>query len=81
MPVRGAEKRAEAGAASHPEVEPSTALEAPDEFRFPAEERVGERGKRYVKTWWSILLWIVVSLGIVAICALLVNFVLPGPPR
>ena len=48
-------------------------------FRFPAEKGASAFPARRLSKRMRILLWVIASLVIVAIFALLVNIVLPGP--
>jgi hypothetical protein len=51
------------------------------DFRFPAEAEIGPTAKREPALGKRILVWFCVSLGIVFVFALLVNLILPGPPK
>jgi len=50
-------------------------------FRFPSEEE--DRGPHRPAMSWKLrlVLWIAASVGVILFFALLVNLVLPGPPR
>ena len=48
-------------------------------FRFPAEEDADRPARRRTGTGMKILLWAGISLAVIAIFALLVNIILPGP--
>lgn len=70
---------------SHDPVRSSGVTEAtmPDDafqgFRFPAERETGALQARTLSRSMKILLWVIASLVVVAVFALLVNIVLPGP--
>jgi len=54
------------------------------DFRFPAEQDLAEqvadaRSRKPVSKRLKILLWVIASVGVVALFALIVNIVLPGP--
>lgn len=63
------------------EKEPPIPEDAFNSFRFPAEEEGAEAQRAPMSRKWRFLLWIAASLGVVLFFALLVNLVLPGPPR
>ncbi|MBM3298411.1 MAG: hypothetical protein FJY85_00480 [Deltaproteobacteria bacterium] len=59
--------------------EPSIPDDAFENFRFPAEADDREPERKQVGRGTKVLLWAAVSLAVVALFALLVNLVLPGP--
>jgi predicted Zn finger-like uncharacterized protein len=60
-------------------VEPSVPEDAFRDFRFPAERQMQESVRAPFSRRTKILIWAAVSLAVVALFALLVNLVLPGP--
>ncbi|MCA1960589.1 MAG: zinc-ribbon domain-containing protein [Desulfomonile sp.] len=65
----------------HADKEPHIPADAFNNFRFPSEEE-GRGSHRAAMSWKvRLLLWGVASGGVILFFALLVNLVLPGPPR
>lgn len=53
--------------------------EIPESALFPAEKDAGTSVGTWMKSTLRTLLWIIVSVGVIVIFALIVNLVLPGP--
>lgn len=51
------------------------------EFRFPSESDLPASASRTTSLALKIAVWILASLGVIAVFALIVNIVLPGPAR
>ena len=78
---RGEEKSIASVRGSSRALDPSLPEDAFDDFRFPAEEGKAAPRGRALGMGLKVLVWVGASLGIVLFFALLVNLVLPGPPR
>lgn len=68
-------------AAAATEQEPPIPADAFNSFRFPSEEGGVEPQRTAMSSKLRLFLWIGASAGVVLLFALLVNLVLPGPPR
>jgi hypothetical protein len=82
-PLSGQEERGSSRVPGKgPEVsEPAVPAYAFNGFRFPSEVETGRPAKRSWGPRTRIAAWVGASLGIVLVFALIVNLVLPGPPR
>ena len=56
-------------------------LESSDEYLFPSEQKDFSYGRTAEGKGIRIFLWIMASLIVILLFAMLVNLVLPGPPR
>lgn len=56
-------------------------LQVPSDFRFPAEGDPDAPQRRSMGKGFKMFLWAAASLGIILFFAMLVNLVLPGPPK
>jgi predicted Zn finger-like uncharacterized protein len=63
------------------EKEPPIPADAFNSFRFPSEDEGAEPQSKPMSRKLRLLLWIAASAGVILFFALLVNLVLPGPPR
>ncbi|MBM4329418.1 MAG: hypothetical protein FJ118_19915 [Deltaproteobacteria bacterium] len=52
-----------------------------DDYRFPVEQEAAASQRSAMALRARILVWLVLSLGVIVIFAFLVNLILPGPPR
>jgi predicted Zn finger-like uncharacterized protein len=59
--------------------DPTLPKDAFQNFRFPAETEAPPAPKKPARSALKTVIWVVVSLAVVAFFALLVNIVLPGP--
>jgi len=60
------------------------ALDEPDyanDYRFPAEQEAEASQRSGMALRARILVWLLLSLGVIVVIAFLVNLILPGPPR
>lgn len=60
------------------------ALGEPDyvnDYRFPAEQEAEASQRSVMALRARILVWVLLSLGVILVFAFLVNLILPGPPR
>ncbi|MFZ5866013.1 MAG: hypothetical protein ACOYXY_09050 [Thermodesulfobacteriota bacterium] len=60
------------------------ALGEPDyvnDYRFPAEQEADASKRSAMALRARILVWVLLSLGVILVFAFLVNLILPGPPR
>jgi predicted Zn finger-like uncharacterized protein len=62
-----------------PEQELCFPRDAFQNFRFPAEKESPTASKKKASSMARLVVWIVVSLAIIGLFALLVNLILPGP--